>query len=93
MSTHFHPKSLRRVGMGFAVLLLLLAVALFLGFHVGTGCAWALHAVWALAGAAGLTGLGLAGFAAHARARASHHDAKVAERLDRVFQHVNATDA
>ncbi|PIF74495.1 hypothetical protein CLU95_1622 [Variovorax sp. 54] len=84
---------MRRVGMGFAVLLLLLAVALFLGFHIGTGCAWALRAVWALAGAACLTGLGLAGLAAQARARSSRHDAKVAERLDRVFQHVNATDA
>ncbi|KQX86600.1 hypothetical protein ASD34_09530 [Variovorax sp. Root473] len=83
---------MRRVGVGFAALLLLLAVALFLGFRVGTGCAWALHAVWALAGAACLTGLGLAGLAAHARARASRHEAKVAERLDRVFQHVNATD-
>ncbi len=79
--------------MGFAVLLVLLAAALFLGFHVGAGSAWARRAVGALAGAAFLTGLGLACLAARARARSTRHDLKVAERLDRVFQHVNAKDS
>lgn len=97
MPAHVAPKALHRVGFGLAALLLLLCMALFAGFHVvtGTGCACALHAVWALAIAACLTGLGLglACFVAHARAGACHRDAKVAERLDRIFQNVNAKDS
>lgn len=93
MAAHLYPATVRRVGIGFAVLLVLLVVALILGFRVGTGCVWAPRAVLALAAAACLTGLGLACLAARARARAMRHHAKVAERLDRVFQSLDATQA
>ncbi|MGJ7527683.1 hypothetical protein [Variovorax sp. GB1P17] len=88
-----NPKIALRLAMAFVALFLLLAAALGLGFHAGAGCAWARQAVLSLAGATVCAGIAVAWFVTRSISRSSDHAVKVAERLDRVFQHVNAKDS
>ncbi|QNK71431.1 hypothetical protein H7F35_04055 [Variovorax sp. PAMC26660] len=93
MRSRLNPKIALRLAMGFVALLLLLAAALGLGFHAGAGCAWARQVVLFLAGAALLGGIAIAWFVTRSISRSSDDAVKVAQRLDRVFQHVNAKDS
>ncbi|MFH0130246.1 hypothetical protein ACGLHS_08535 [Variovorax sp. VaC1] len=93
LRARLNPKIARRLATGFIASLLLLAAVLGLGFHAGAGCAWARQAVMALAGAALLAGIAIAWFVTRSISRSTHDAAKVAQRLDRVFQHVNAKDS
>jgi uncharacterized membrane protein len=87
------PKFALRLGAGIAVVFLLLAVALGIGFHAGAGLAWARHAMLALGAASLLAGAVIAWFIARSFHRSSHNALKTAQRLDRVLQNVNARDS
>jgi hypothetical protein len=88
-----HPKIALRLALGSTALLLLLAAALGLGFEAGSGEDWAYQALLALAAAALLAGIAIAWLVTHSITRSTHDAEKVAQRLDRVFQHVNAKDS
>lgn len=88
-----NPKIALRLALCSTVLLLLLAAALGLGFQAGSGEDWAYQALLALAAAALLAGLAIAWLVTHSITRSTHDAEKVAKRLDRVFQHVNAKDS
>lgn len=87
------PKFALRLGAGIAVVFLLLAVALGVGFQAGAGFAWARNAMLALGAASLLAGIVIAWFIARSFNRSSQNALKTAERLDRVLQNVNARDS
>ena len=87
------PKFALRLGAGIAVVFLLLAVALGVGFQAGAGLAWARNAMLSLGAASLLDGIVIAWFIARSFNRSSQNALKTAERLDRVLQNVNARDS
>lgn len=87
------PKFALRLGAGIAVVFLLLAVALGVGFQAGAGLAWARNTMLALGAASLLAGIVIAWFIARSFNRSSQNALKTAERLDRVLQNVNARDS
>ncbi|MET3183266.1 hypothetical protein ABL840_30880 [Variovorax sp. NFACC27] len=93
MRTRLSPRRALRIGASFAVLLIMLAVALSLGFKAGAGYEWARLTVCALSVAALLTAVAIVWIVMRSVTRSTHDAAKVSDRLDRVLQHVNAPDS
>jgi hypothetical protein len=87
------PKRALRTGVGFSILLFMLAGALSLGFKAGAGYEWARHAVFALAVIALLTGVLVAWRITRSLARSVRDAELVAQRLDRVFKNFKASDS
>jgi len=67
------PKFALRLGAGIAVVFLLLAVALGVGFQAGAGLAWARNAMLALGAASLLAGIVIAWFIARSFNRSSQN--------------------
>ncbi|WP_432727145.1 hypothetical protein [Variovorax sp. W6] len=93
MRTRISPRLALRIGAGFAILLFLLAVALSLGFKAGAGYEWAQQTVCVLGVAAFFTAVAVVWLVMRSVTRSTHDAAKVSDRLDRVFEHVNAQDS
>jgi Kef-type K+ transport system membrane component KefB len=90
MRTRISPRRALRIGARFATLFFLLAVALSLGFEAGAGYEWARQTVFVLGVAASLTAIAVVWLVMRSLTRSTHDAAKVSDRLDRVFEHVNA---
>ena len=93
MRARLSPTFALRLGAAFAALFLLLALAVVIGFRAGAGSAWACRAVLMLGAVLLLVAVAVVWNIKHSFARSSDDAAKVAERLDRVFQHVNGRDS
>ncbi|WP_395316994.1 hypothetical protein [Variovorax sp. UC74_104] len=93
MRTRLSPRRALRIGTRFAILLTMLIVALSLGFGAGAGYEWARLTVCALGVAALFTAVAIVWIVMHSVTRSTHDAVKVSERLDRVFEHVNAPDS
>lgn len=87
------PKRALRTGVGFSILLFMLAGALSLGFKAGAGYEWARHAVFALAVFALLTGVLVAWRITRSLARSVRDAELVARRLDRIFKNFKVSDS
>lgn len=93
MRTRLSPKRALRLGVGFSLLMFLLAAALSIGFEAGAGYAWARRAVLAL----GAFALGLGAFVAwcitRSMARSARDAELISQRLDRLFKNFKASDS
>ncbi|WP_418129389.1 hypothetical protein ABL849_24745 [Variovorax sp. 375MFSha3.1] len=89
MRTRISPRRALRIGARFAILLLLLAIALSLGFQAGAGYEWAQQTVFVLGVAALLTAVAVVWLVMRSVTSSTHDAAKVSDRLDRLLEHVN----
>ncbi|CAA2109825.1 hypothetical protein [Variovorax paradoxus] len=93
MRTRLSPKRALRLGVGFSILMFLLAGALSIGFKAGAGYEWAHRAVLAVGVLALFAGVFVAWCITRSLARSARDADLISQRLDRLFKNSKAIDS